>query len=111
VPVCLLVIVERWTWRQFLIPQTLVFCLGLPSSLEDSGAFEVVHAELDSKGEPGANQGVVLLKSTGRAPETVPTRMDANTMLQLRRCEQANGPEYAKRIKARFPNGILNKSE
>ena len=35
------------------------------------------------------NQGVVLLKSTGRAPKALPTQMNANTMQDLKRCEQA----------------------
>jgi len=26
-PVCLLLTVQRWAWRQFLVPQTLVFCV------------------------------------------------------------------------------------
>jgi hypothetical protein len=81
--------------------------LKLPSHLKDSNAFEVVHTELEHEGESKANQGVVLLKSTGRTPRAVPTQMDAKTMLRLRRCEQAKGPGYEKRIESRFPNGIL----
>jgi 4-amino-4-deoxy-L-arabinose transferase-like glycosyltransferase len=81
--------------------------LKLPSHLEDSNAFEIVHTELDHEGESNANQGVVLLKSTGQTPRAVPTQMDANTMLRLRRCEQARGPGYEKRIESKFPNGIL----
>ncbi len=62
--------------------------LELPSALQESDAFEVVHAELAQTGESGVNQGVVLLKSTGRAPKALPTQMNANTMQGLKRCEQ-----------------------
>jgi hypothetical protein len=75
--------------------------LGLPSRLEDSNAFEVVHTELDNKGKSGANQGAVLLKSTGRAPSVVPAQMNGNTVQRLRRCEQAKGPRYAERAHLR----------
>jgi hypothetical protein len=81
--------------------------LKLPSHLEDSNAFKIVHTELDHEGESSANQGVVLLKSTGQTPRSVPTQMDANTMLHLRRCEQAQGPGYEKGIESKFPNGIV----
>ena len=85
--------------------------MGLPSRLQQSGAFEVVHSELDRGGASGPNQGLVLLKSTGRAPEAVPTLMEArNFKLRLRRCEQATGPGYAKRIKSMFPNGIRSRT-
>jgi hypothetical protein len=80
--------------------------MALPSRLEESGAFEVVHAELDHDGRSGASRSFVLLKTTGRAPEAVPTQMDANTVLRLRRCEQARGPGYEERIMSKFPNGI-----
>jgi hypothetical protein len=81
--------------------------LKLPSHLKDSNAFEVVHAELNHEGESSVNQGVVLLKSTGQTPKAVPTQMNATTMLRLRRCEQAQGPGYEKRIESKFPNGIV----
>jgi 4-amino-4-deoxy-L-arabinose transferase-like glycosyltransferase len=81
--------------------------LKLPSRLEDSNAFEIVHTELDHEGESSANQGIVLLKSTGQTPRAVPTQMDAKTMLRLKRCEQAKGPGYEKRIESKFPNGIV----
>jgi 4-amino-4-deoxy-L-arabinose transferase-like glycosyltransferase len=67
---------------------TLPGILKLPSRLQQSGAFEVVHSELDRGGTSGPNQGLVLLKSTGRAPTAVPTQMTANTELRLRRCER-----------------------
>ncbi len=80
--------------------------LGLPSPLQKSNAFDVVHAELDQKAESGANQGVVLLKSTGRTPKALPTQMNANTLLRLKRCVQEKGPGYAERISSKFSNGI-----
>jgi len=76
--------------------------LGLPSLLQESGAFEVVHAE----GRSGA-QGVVVLKSTARAPEAVPTLINRNTVVNLKRCEQAKGQEYSTWLRSTFPNGIL----
>jgi hypothetical protein len=45
--------------------------MELPSRLQESGAFEIIHSELD-KGASGRNESLVLLKSTGRAPEAVP---------------------------------------
>jgi 4-amino-4-deoxy-L-arabinose transferase-like glycosyltransferase len=87
---------------------TLPGILELPPRLEESGAFEVVHSELDRR---GANKGLVLLKSTRRAPRAVPTQMSANTMQQLRRCEQAKGPGYEERIRSGFPSGISSGSD
>jgi hypothetical protein len=55
--------------------------LELPARLEESGAFEVVHSELDDEGASGSNQGLVLLKSTGRVPGAVPTRIEADKAL------------------------------
>jgi len=79
--------------------------LGLPSLLQKSGAFKIVHAE----GSLGT-QGVVLLKSTGQAPEAVPTLMNSNTMVNLKRCEQAKGPGFAERIRSMFPFGNMEVS-
>ena len=76
--------------------------LGLPSVLQKSGAFEVVHAE----SSPGS-QGVVLLKSTGRAPEAVPTLMNRNTVGELVRCGQAKGKGRSDWLRSEFPHGIL----
>jgi hypothetical protein len=77
--------------------------LELPSLLQKSGAFKVVHAE----GHSGTH-GVVLLKSTGRAPEAVPTLINRNTVVNLERCEQAKGQEdYTSWLRSKFPNGIL----
>jgi hypothetical protein len=76
--------------------------LGLPSLLQESGAFEVVHAEGTT-----AAKGVVLLKSTGRAPEAVPTLMNRNAVVNLEHCEQAKGQGYSNWLRSKFPNGIL----
>jgi hypothetical protein len=84
--------------------------LDLPSRLQESGAFEVVHGELDREAS-GANTGLVLLRSTGRAPRAVPTQMSANTELHLRHCEQSKGPGYEERISSTFPNGISRESD
>jgi hypothetical protein len=75
--------------------------LGLPSLLQESGAFEVLHAEGSS-----SVQGVVLLKSTGRAPKVVPTLINRNTVVNLKRCEQAKGQGYSTWLRSKFPNGI-----
>ena len=85
--------------------------LELPSVLQESNAFEVVHGELNQRVESGANQGVVLLKSTGRAPKALPTQMDASTLVDLWRCEQAKGPGYKERIRSKFPNGTRVRTE
>jgi hypothetical protein len=79
--------------------------MGLPSRLQQSGAFEVVHSELD-EGATGRNESLVLLKSTGRKPEAVPTLMEAETAFRLRSCERKEGPGYAGRMRSGFPNGI-----
>jgi hypothetical protein len=79
--------------------------MGLTSRLQESGAFKVVHSELD-KGPSGRNESLVLMKSTGRKPEAVPALIQAKTVLRLRRCEQAKGLGYAGRIRSSFPNGI-----
>jgi hypothetical protein len=76
--------------------------LGLPSLLKESGAFEVVNAE----GRWGA-QGMVLLKSTGRTPEAVPTLMNRNTVVDLKRCERSEGQNYSSWLRSKFPYGIL----
>jgi 4-amino-4-deoxy-L-arabinose transferase-like glycosyltransferase len=76
--------------------------LGLPALLQESGAFEVVHVE----GRSGA-QGVVLLKSTGRAPEAVPTLMNRNAVTNLSHCEQAKGQGFSNWLRSKFPSGIL----
>jgi hypothetical protein len=76
--------------------------LGLPSLLQESGAFEVVHAEGGTSAK-----GVVLLKSTGRAPEAVPTLMNRNAVTNLSHCEQAKGQEFSNWLRSKFPSGIL----
>jgi 4-amino-4-deoxy-L-arabinose transferase-like glycosyltransferase len=62
--------------------------LQLPLPLQASKAFKVVNAELVRTRGGGANQVVVLLKSTGRTPKAVPTRMNAKTALTLERCDE-----------------------
>jgi 4-amino-4-deoxy-L-arabinose transferase-like glycosyltransferase len=91
-----------------MIPGSHVFpsILELPLALQESDAFYVVHAELSQRVESGANQGVVLLESTGRAPKALPTQMNASTLVGLLRCGQAKGPGYKERIRSKFPNGI-----
>jgi hypothetical protein len=81
--------------------------VALPAHLEQSGAFEVLHTELGHEGGSGASRGFVLLKSTGRAPEAVPTLMDADTAMNLRRCERAKGLGYPNWLRSKFPNGVL----
>jgi hypothetical protein len=81
--------------------------LELPSALQESNAFEIVHAELDERGRSGGNQGVVLVRNTGRAPRSMPTQMNPYTVRSLERCAEASGPGYAERIWSKFPNGIM----
>ena len=76
--------------------------LGLPQVLQRSGAFEVVHSE----GGPGTG-GVLLLKSTGRQPEAVPTLVNRSTLADLGRCEETNRQGYSKWLRSRFPHGIV----
>jgi 4-amino-4-deoxy-L-arabinose transferase-like glycosyltransferase len=75
--------------------------LQLSSLLQESGAFQVVRTE----GRSSA-QGVVLLKRTGRASEGVPTLINKNTVIDLKRCDQAKGREYSNWLRSTFPNGI-----
>lgn len=84
--------------------------LGLPPALRASGTFDLAHANLILRGRPGVKQGVALLKSTGRPPEAMPTRMNANTAFLLKRCVQAQGQGNEDRIESRFPNGITGPS-
>jgi hypothetical protein len=74
--------------------------LGIRSLLQESGGFEVVHAE----GRWGA-RGVVLLESTGGAPEAVPTLMNPNTVVGLKRCKGVEGQKYSSWLRAEFPHG------
>ncbi|MDP9439715.1 MAG: glycosyltransferase family 39 protein [Actinomycetota bacterium] len=76
--------------------------LGLPTILQRSGAFEIAHSE----GGRGAG-GVVLLKSTGRPPEAVPTLMNRSTVANLGRCEETKRQGYENWLRSRFPHGIL----
>ena len=46
-----------------------------------------------------------MLKSTGEAPKRgVPTLMNRNAVANLKRCEQAKGGRYAKRMRSRGPS-------
>jgi 4-amino-4-deoxy-L-arabinose transferase-like glycosyltransferase len=80
--------------------------LKLPSRLEKSEAFEVLHAEVGRRGHQ-PHQGAVLLRSTGETPRAIPTQMNARTMQSLRRCEREEGAGQEKMIESAFPNGIL----
>jgi 4-amino-4-deoxy-L-arabinose transferase-like glycosyltransferase len=92
-----------------MVPGSYMFpgILQLPPRLQKSNAVEVIHAEFAQGGESGAYEGVVLLKSTGRAPEAKPTQMDAYTVRSLKRCEQAEGQGDAEKIRSTFTNGIV----
>jgi hypothetical protein len=79
--------------------------LGLPSVLQRSGAFEAVRSEGVRDAE-----GVVLLRSTGKAPEAVPTLMTRNTVAGLEGCEGTKGQGYSRWLRSRFPAGILRVS-
>jgi hypothetical protein len=76
--------------------------LGLPSILQRSGAFEIVRSEGSRD-----TRGVVLLKSTGRPPEAVPTLMNRSTLAALGRCEETKKQGYANWLRSRFPDGIV----
>ncbi len=76
--------------------------LSLPSLLQESVAFEIIRAE-----ESSGAQGIVLLKSTGRAPEAAPTLMNRNTVVNLKRCGQAKDRGDLNWLRSKFPNGIL----
>ena len=76
--------------------------LGLPEVLQRSGAFEIVRSEGGR-----STGGVVLLKSTGRPPEAVPTLMNRNTLANLGRCEETKRQGYANWLRSKFPDGIL----
>ena len=79
----------------------------LPQRLEKSDAFKIVHSERIQKGPYRNTDGLVLLKSTGRAPKDVPTMMNKNSLSTLKSCEKEKGPGAKKRLKSSFPNGIL----
>ncbi len=77
--------------------------LNSASVLTRSGAFKMVHRN----GKAANNEGFVLLGSTGRSPESVPTIMSVSTVLSLKKCEQKAGADYETKIRSRFPNGIV----
>ena len=79
--------------------------LGLPAILQRSGAFEIVHSE----GGRGVG-GAVLLKSTGRQPEAVPTLINRGTLATLGRCEETRRQGYSDWLRSKFPDGVLRVS-
>jgi hypothetical protein len=81
--------------------------LELPPALRASRATTLAYARIVQMQPYGMKQGVVLQRLTGQRPETAPARMNANTALVLKRCEQAQGPGYEDRIESKFPNGIV----
>ncbi len=95
IPVCLIVVVEEWAARQFLVTQTLLFC-ALAALVVDASEAALWGRALSGRIIAALvavlNHSLVLLKSTGRTPRAVPTQMTSNTELRLRRCEQAKGP-------------------
>ena len=80
--------------------------IELPARLERSGAFKVVHSERIKKGPYSNRDGLVLLKTTGRNPKSVPTLMTKDTLDALESCEKKKGPGAQKRLNSTFPNGI-----
>ena len=80
--------------------------LGLSPALRASGAFDLAHANVSVRRKPAKQQGVVMLKGTGETPEAAPTRMNANTASTLKRCEEAQGPGYEKRLTSKFPDDV-----
>jgi 4-amino-4-deoxy-L-arabinose transferase-like glycosyltransferase len=81
--------------------------LELPLALRASGATTPAYVRIVQGPRYDMQHGVVLQRLTGQAPETAPARMNADTALALKRCEQAQGSGYEDRIRSRFPNGIL----
>ena len=81
--------------------------LELPPALRASRAATPVYAGIVQGQRYGMKQGLVLQRLIGQTPETAPARMNANTALVLKRCEQAQGPGYEERIESKFPNGIV----
>jgi hypothetical protein len=82
--------------------------LQLSPILQRSNAFELAH--LEPARRSSSKRGVVLLRRTGRQPETLPTQMSMNVLLNLRRCELATGPGHRENMKSTFPNGIVTLS-
>lgn len=81
--------------------------LGSTQYLVDSGAFVVAHEEkVDPHTRNAETKAIALLESSGEAPKAAPTRMVADTLNRLVRCEKAQGNEYAESIRSDFPNGI-----
>jgi 4-amino-4-deoxy-L-arabinose transferase-like glycosyltransferase len=78
--------------------------LSSSSSLEDSGAFEIVHQE----GKVAEDDGFALLESTEQRPQAAPVWMSADSVLDLRDCMRTTaGPGYTEKIRSKFPQGIM----
>jgi hypothetical protein len=99
---------SRQSGADYLVtPSDNVFpaILELPPALRASHATTLAYSRIVQI--YGMQHGVVLQRLTGQTPDTAPARMNANTALVLKRCEQAQGPGYEDRIESRFPNGIV----
>ena len=93
-----------------MISGTHVFpgILQLSQILQRSNAFELAHVEPARRSS--SKRGIALLKSTGEEPKTLSTQMTTSVLMDIRRCERAQGPGYKERIKSTFPNGIVTLS-
>jgi hypothetical protein len=80
--------------------------LDLPPAMRVSGAFGLANAYVVASA-PGVKEGIVLLKSTGRSARAVPTSMNANTALALRRCEQSGSAAQTDGLDSKFPHGVV----
>jgi len=80
--------------------------LDLPPAIRASGAFGLANAYLVVSA-PGVKEGIVLLKSTGRPARSMPTSMNVNTALGLRRCEQTMGTQNTDMLDSKFPHGVV----
>ena len=82
--------------------------LGSVPYLVGSGAFDVAQeVRLPLRKNTEAVRVSVLLRKTNETPEAVATRMDADTVNHLVRCETAQGdPGDLGKIRSRFPDGI-----
>jgi len=75
--------------------------------LSNSGAFEIAHAERSGEQKrTGSTQAFVLLKRTEEVPHPTPTRMSAETVNRLVKCEKSEGSKSAQEVRSKFPNGI-----
>ena len=82
--------------------------LQLSQILQRSNAFELAHVEPAQRSS--SKRGVVLLKRIGEEPKTMSTQMTMQVLMDIRRCERAQGPGFKERMKSTFPNGIVTLS-